>query len=211
MPPLGLALASEYAIFLDYRTDRYLLLEPTLNDAVRQAIDGATLSPEAMAQLATALGQPLSGDDLIKMLVTNAASFVQGPVATRSTARMNLAAAMHLVVAFATLKMGGLHRSLRSVEQLAAREPLLVSDPALLAKLVAAHQWLSRHFTAHDACLLRSLAFARHAFTHRCAVRLVIGVKAHPFGAHCWVSTAEGVLNDDVDAVTPFTPILALS
>lgn len=210
MPPLGLALDAGYAIFLDYRADRYLLLEPALNEAVRRAIGGERPSPETMAQLAAALGQPLSDDAFAKMLVTNAPSFGQGLTATRSTARMKLAAVRYLASAFARLKLFGLHRSLRSIERLTLRSHSLQGEVVLLAQLAAAHKWLSRHFTVHDACLLRSMALARHAFAQGCAVRLVIGVKAHPFGAHCWVSTIEGVLNDDVDTVRPFAPIIAI-
>lgn len=210
MPPLGLALDAGYAIFLDYRADRYLLLEQALNDAVRRAVDGETLSPEILTQLAVTLGQPLSADAFTQMLVTNAPPFAQGLTATRSTARMKLAAVRHLISALARLKLFGLHRSLRSIERLAFRNQSSMGKATLPAQLAAAHQWLSRHVTAHDACLLRSMALARHAFAQGCAVRLVIGVKAHPFGAHCWVSTKEGVLNDEVDTISPFTPILAI-
>jgi hypothetical protein len=39
---------------------------------------------------------------------------------------------------------------------------------------------------------------------------VVIGVRMHPFMAHCWVQRDEVVLSDDLDSVATYTPILIL-
>ena len=39
---------------------------------------------------------------------------------------------------------------------------------------------------------------------------LVIGVTASPFGAHAWVQIGDVVLNDSVDRVRRFVPILTI-
>jgi hypothetical protein len=37
---------------------------------------------------------------------------------------------------------------------------------------------------------------------------IVFGVTGTPFKAHCWVQLGDQLLNDSLDNVTPFTPIL---
>jgi hypothetical protein len=38
----------------------------------------------------------------------------------------------------------------------------------------------------------------------------VFGVKLDPFGAHCWVQQDGGLLNDELDRTTLFTPIMVV-
>lgn len=59
-------------------------------------------------------------------------------------------------------------------------------------------------------CLVSS--FAMLDFLHRqgCDARAVFGVMARPFRAHCWVQSETEILNDEVDHVRIFTPILAI-
>lgn len=64
--------------------------------------------------------------------------------------------------------------------------------------------------TAADRCLPRSIALvlclaARHVRAH-----IVIGVRIAPFGAHCWVQAGNEVLNESVEEVLLYTPILAI-
>lgn len=59
-------------------------------------------------------------------------------------------------------------------------------------------------------CLISS--FAMLDFLHRQGsdARAVLGVMAKPFRAHCWLQSASEILNDDVDHVCIFTPILVI-
>lgn len=59
-------------------------------------------------------------------------------------------------------------------------------------------------------CLTSSLAFYGLAIKRRLQVRLVFGVQATPFLAHSWVEMDGVVLNDDLEFISCFTPILAL-
>ena len=61
-----------------------------------------------------------------------------------------------------------------------------------------------------DRCLPRSLAFLRLCNARRHFPSLVIGVRTNPFTAHAWVQCEGMVLNDSVDQVRVFTPILVL-
>ena len=61
----------------------------------------------------------------------------------------------------------------------------------------------------HDHCLLKSLALAMRLARIGAPATLVFGVRARPFAAHCWVQYDSMVLNDSVEHVHSFTPILA--
>lgn len=61
-----------------------------------------------------------------------------------------------------------------------------------------------------DQCLPLSIAFKRLCLARGALTSLMIGVKLDPFAAHCWVQRDEYVLNDTLERVRLFTPILAI-
>lgn len=64
--------------------------------------------------------------------------------------------------------------------------------------------------TAADRCLSRSIALALCLARHGCRAHVVLGVKLAPFAAHCWAQNRGEVLNDEVEEVRRYTPILVL-
>lgn len=65
-------------------------------------------------------------------------------------------------------------------------------------------------YSAEGACLRDSLVLAE--FLLRCGAvpTLVIGVRSRPFAAHAWVQDGDVVLNDTLENVQRYTPILAV-
>jgi hypothetical protein len=63
-------------------------------------------------------------------------------------------------------------------------------------------------YTAYRHCLLDSLVLSVFLTKQRVPCTLVIGVSTKPFAAHAWVQIGEYVLNDTVEHVQTFTPIL---
>ena len=59
-----------------------------------------------------------------------------------------------------------------------------------------------------DQCLPRSLAAAHRLLDHGVSADLVIGVRLRPFAAHCWVQRGPVLVNETIDQVRTFTPIL---
>ncbi|OJU23298.1 MAG: hypothetical protein BGN95_08270 [Sphingomonas sp. 66-10] len=59
-------------------------------------------------------------------------------------------------------------------------------------------------------CLPDSLAFLAFAARRAHFPHLVFGVEAWPFAAHCWVQSADVVLNDALDHARSFSPILTV-
>lgn len=71
---------------------------------------------------------------------------------------------------------------------------------------VRVRPWLYR---AREHCLLDSLVLTRFLATHGISSTLVIGVATRPFTAHAWVQAGPVVLNDKVEYVSMYTPILS--
>jgi hypothetical protein len=65
-------------------------------------------------------------------------------------------------------------------------------------------------YRSKNACLLNSMALARFLLYFRIKTRLVFGVQTAPFAAHCWLQVCATVLNDTVDNISAYTPILAV-
>ena len=61
-----------------------------------------------------------------------------------------------------------------------------------------------------NRCLPRSIAVALCLARKGIAVDVVLGVKLGPFAAHCWAQSGDVVLNDTVEEVARFTPILVV-
>jgi hypothetical protein len=64
--------------------------------------------------------------------------------------------------------------------------------------------------TAADRCLSRSMALAACLAAHGDRTRIVLGVHSPPFAAHCWVQHGDSVLNDSVEEVLRYQPILVV-
>jgi hypothetical protein len=59
-------------------------------------------------------------------------------------------------------------------------------------------------------CLFDSLALIHFLAQYGLYPDWVFGVSADPFEAHCWVQAGQVVLNDTVERVSAFTPILTI-
>jgi hypothetical protein len=65
-------------------------------------------------------------------------------------------------------------------------------------------------FSSRDACLFESLALSEFLARHGVHPTWIFGVQARPFAAHCWLQLDGAVLNDTVDHVIGYTPIMAV-
>jgi Transglutaminase-like superfamily len=90
-----------------------------------------------------------------------------------------------------------------------ATRPRLVETE--LYGLVAAFSRLRPFFfSAKDACLFDALSLSEFLAGYGVFPRWVFGVQARPFGAHCWLQLNGVVLNDTVDHVKRYTPIMVV-
>jgi hypothetical protein len=76
--------------------------------------------------------------------------------------------------------------------------------------MVSAFEQANLIRTAADRCLPRSIALAICLASSGDRSRIVIGVRTPPFGAHCWAQKGSVVLNDSLEEVRRFEPILVV-
>jgi hypothetical protein len=80
-------------------------------------------------------------------------------------------------------------------------------DSDLLASFFRMRIWF---YTAYRYCLFDSLVLSVFLTRRRVPCTLVIGVSTKPFTAHAWVQIGDCVLNDEIEHVQTYTPILAV-
>ena len=83
--------------------------------------------------------------------------------------------------------------------------PDLVLARALVERFMRLRVFL---FSAKDECLFDSLALLNFLAWHGVFADWVFGVQARPFCAHCWVQLRDVVINDTIEHVTTYTPIM---
>lgn len=104
----------------------------------------------------------------------------------------------------ATTLRRGLDRGLRMLETCEAGD----DRPQTRAALLSAAHLGRRLWSSQDRCLPRSLALTYALRKAGSNADLVLGVSLNPFAAHAWVQEGDVVLNDALDHVLLFTPIL---
>ncbi len=76
--------------------------------------------------------------------------------------------------------------------------------------LVTAFHHFRPLFPRDYLCLFDSLALLKFLARYGQYPRWVFGVQLGPFGAHCWVQSGDIVLNDTVERVRSYTPIMVI-
>lgn len=75
----------------------------------------------------------------------------------------------------------------------------------LVGQFQYAHSWL---FSSDRRCLHESLALLEFLARHRHFPDWIFGVHTTPFAAHCWLQHEDVVVNDSLENVAQFTPIM---
>lgn len=104
----------------------------------------------------------------------------------------------------------GFHSVLSETRQLLARRGRPRSDSAIADRIVRSFEHARILRTAANRCLPRSIALAVRLAARGAPVNVVIAVKLAPFAAHCWAQADDVVLNDSVEEVQRYTPLLVL-
>lgn len=197
-------------IFLDRRSGRYFLLAPALNQTFNELIRDPTVSlgdHHRQQLLEGGIVIAGRGAPLRPAAYARAVTTVLDQVLP--TARLFDVAWLLIQEANArrALRRGGLDDRLTELNSLRPQAP---PSPARCLGLIAASEATRRYRSVYDQCLPRSLVLT-HALRQRGAqARLILGVTGSPFAAHAWVQEDGCVLNDRVDQVGLFTPILVV-
>jgi hypothetical protein len=96
----------------------------------------------------------------------------------------------------------------RRVGQTQSGDPV---PESYMQELVSTFAFLRPYFfAAKDACLFDALALSEYLATYRVYPRWIFGVQARPFAAHCWLQLNGIVLNDTLDHVRRYAPIMVV-
>lgn len=114
--------------------------------------------------------------------------------------------------ATADLRFRSLSSIVQAVESRRLRWPRAGNDARDdLPTLVASYERLRPLvFTVRDECLFDSLALLDFLASFGLHPLCIIGVKTRPFGAHAWLQDGDVVLNDQMEHVLQFKPILTI-
>lgn len=200
--------AGEKIVFLDLSAGRYLGLsqsdETSLKSLVRSGSatsEEQDLSPGLLRLLVPSTGH---GVEPFKLTVMPTRSLLDEDCAPAPISR-KIAAIYWLCMTKRALQYRPLQAHIEDIRKCKAQ----CGSRPFEFTMAQALEDIRTMATRHDQCLLRSLALMRWAASRGMALDLVFGVTARPFQAHCWVQHGDMVLNDSLDHVINFTPILA--
>jgi len=221
----------EQAILLDLHHDQYLALGGEISRHLGRALvdwplapaDGSDLEPgidatiEELARRGLITLDPLRGKPAgvvnislpAETLLPPASLFVDSRDSERAHRVWRLAwIVFSAMQARIWLRIRSIERIVTDLSRGQGHPPLDVTlARSLVTLFFDARPFL---FSARDACLFDSLALL--LFLRRWGVhpQWVFGVRTGPFAAHCWLQSGSTVLNDTVDNVRSYTPIMAV-
>jgi hypothetical protein len=110
------------------------------------------------------------------------------------------------------LRTKALSRTLARIERRRRRADSsnVIGNAPQVSTLIAAFQTLRPLYPRSYLCLFDSLALLEFLAGYRFLPRVVFGVVADPFQAHCWLQDGSTVINDDLERVGGYKPILSM-
>lgn len=208
---------SERLLFLDIIADRYFCLQPHAELAFRNLLLGNSLDEAGRSSLASLLeaGTLLESEGngvphRFRLHPQATLSLLDKELPKASTIHI-YGALIAILKARAGLRWRRLHRILRGVDLGRISWPRTGAvDVYAIQEAATAFEGTSRILRSHDKCLSRSIALARYLAEKGLPADLVIGVKLRPFAAHAWVQSGRWLVNDRLDNVRNYTPIVAV-
>lgn len=204
------------AVFLDVAADRYFCLPSAANDAFMR-LAHEQLRPED----ATALEWLCRQSVLIESSATNALRApprIDAPThdlamepGRRAGVLLLLMAIISEAIASRMLRTGSFADTLATIRGLSRKRKVDCRSQRDAARSIAKAEELIAFVTSlRDRCLVRALSVHSLCARRGISSKLVFGVIAHPFSAHCWVQSDNGVLVGDYEQARLYTPILVL-
>ena len=224
----------EHVVLLDLKQDRYWALEASRTAPLGDLVPGWPVQPlgapvagssdpgEAEEVAEVLLGQGIlsgsgtSGKNATPVRATPPARELLSADEYRS-APMSAATMVKFIAAAATAKLAlrlgpfeqVVHRfSERKRNAAGAPGPLNIER---LRRLVESFFRLRVFFfSSRNECLFDSLALLNFLARYGIYPDWVFGVQARPFAAHCWVQLDDIVVNDTIEHVSGYTPIMVV-
>lgn len=224
----------EHIVFLDLKQDRYLALDAAKAGGLATLVQGwpsqaadngaqgaaEAANAEAVAQFLIKRGL-LTADGTAGKDATPVR--IDPPTAERVPDGLgsNLSIGAGILGNFLSATLfAAIQFRLRSLENVvrrvrcrndAKRSTQASVDFSRLESLLAAFARLRPFlFTSRNACLFESFALLEFLSRYGIYPAWVFGVQTRPFAAHCWLQVDGVVLNDTVEHVSGYTPIMVV-
>ena len=207
-------------VFMDMSSERYFGLPASLDYAFQKLLDPAPLSASEEMALRPLIDRGLLVPDGRGAQPTKpicapdaALDLIHSLPERASPSAVALALWSETVIVFASRRL-----SLRAIEAKLHKWRGRRADgcdqqdamPQSYLELAAAFERTALLFHPADRCLTKALAFVLACRSRGLYPSLVFGVRTSPFAAHCWVQHETLILNDELERVRIFTPILVL-
>lgn len=229
-PQVYACLSGRHCMFLDLRRDRYLSVPREAIEALAPCIQNWSLTPrsaspdtqpsESVAALAAELLSTgiLTQDFPTSVQCAHIAPAAEHDLASTADEAQNgqsllpflyvTAALIRASWELRTVSISGIVRAVqRNKCRSSAPGP---TDWSRAARLTTTFLNIRPFFPRNCCCLFDSLALLLYLSGFQLFPDWVFGVQVDPFNAHCWVQAGTLVLNDHVDHVSCFTPIMTV-
>jgi hypothetical protein len=221
-PDVHVCLSGDYFVFLDLNRDRYFALEASKTGDLGRLVRGWPIRDRSATSSSRNVIHELTQKGLI---VASSADCKEAtpiefemPVSEHLDADVNprlcRASVAAMLVSSLTAAISLRYRSLDRIANRIRRRRQTSDDHRSLdideiKRLVSVFDYLRPFFfSARHACLLQSLALIEFLSRSGFFPSWVFGVRTEPFEAHCWVQQGGVVLNDAVDHVRRYSPIM---
>ena len=213
-PEVHFCVSQQWYVFLDLSRDRYSCVSQSPFDALAPALLAGKLFTS----------DPAVGRPVVSTIFTTARRDLERSswVARRRTSVVDAGRVLAGSAWVArSLKRQSIAATVAGVRERRRAADSAQAEPAVLGSRASAELWRLRHhmadfhtvrpwFWREYRCLFDSLAAFEYLSRFSLLPRLVIGVRAEPFEAHCWLQEGDAVVNDTLDQVIGFSPILVV-
>lgn len=193
-------------VMLDIAGDAYFMA-PGAGRLMRTGADGCWVIDDA--DVADLLGAR-AGEPLGPAASLHGARAVRGLVLTTAPIGLGDLLAFATAAAIVVFRFNGVGLSdiLAAARPRGGKRPPV--DEGRLARAVDAFYRLLVFAPRQGVCLYRSFFLLQFLRARGLDARWVFGVRSWPFRAHCWLQAEDLVLDDSLDHVAAFTPILTV-
>lgn len=227
--------ADNHCVFLDLRSDKYFCLGRTHTDAIKGLLNGPLVANERSCHVRINDANPAESDVVVQALVRKGLlvrSIAGSKSATPVRVDLPSASAMevlnaprprlasahmwHFLAAAATasryLRWLSIEQTVRAVEDRKRTRATAAAavEAGAITELFLIFQILRPYYPRPFLCLFDSLALLHFLARYGVFPLWVYGVKLEPFEAHCWVQVGDVVVNDILDNVRGYTPIMVV-
>jgi hypothetical protein len=215
-PAVSFAFVGERAIFLDLSADRYFCLAPPQQGALNVLIAGNKAERAAENDLEPLVTRGIlievaeAGRVAACKLASVPTSSLVDDGLPRAQAWRIAEAALRVKAARFALRHGSLNRMIAALVRVKSRVGGREIHLSRMTEIAAAFEQTNLLLSPLRQCLPRSLALATRLAGLGANIDLVLGVANNPFSAHAWVQHKQVVLNDRLEKVRGYTPVLVV-